>query len=108
MDQLSLSDIECAFKGKLWAFIPVLAKSHKIGVAVANEAGYSPVPCIMTMDCSENWTDTQKYCDQLNARRGQTKEVSLDIIASSIAQGKTCKAAKEIEVDEGNKFTTRE
>lgn len=87
MDTIDKGDIAEAFKGKLWTYTPVCRKDCKIGVAVANEKGFTPVPWRMTNDCGESYNEQKDYCNKLNAERGQSEEESLNIVASSMRGG---------------------
>lgn len=94
MDAINKQDIVEAFRSKLWTYTPALRKDCKIGVSVANEAGFTPVPYHMTNDCGDTYSAQRVYCDKLNSERGHSVGESLNIVASSIAQGKTNKTAK--------------
>lgn len=85
MDAIDKSDIEESFKGKLWTYTPACRAECKIGVAVANEPGFTPIPHNMTRDCGDRYNEQKAYCDALNTERGQTKKESLEIVSSSIA-----------------------
>jgi len=79
-------DIEAAFAPKLWCYVPVMdANGCSLGIAVANEAGYSPAP--PTRYCVTNFEDAQAEADRLNSLRGMDTDTTFRIIASSIAQG---------------------
>ena len=92
MDMLDKQDIEEAMRDKgLWTYTPVCRPDIKIGIAVANEAGFTPVPYNMTRDCGETYKEISAYCDALNLERGQDKRASLDIVCSSMRKGKVKK-----------------
>jgi hypothetical protein len=90
MDALHKSDIETEFAGKLWTYTPAIHNGRQgLGIAVANEAGYTPVPHNMTCEIVVGrYDEATKLADELNAERGQTKRASLEIVASSMAAGK--------------------
>lgn len=87
MDAIDKYDIEQAFRGKLWCYVAVINRNHALGIAVANERGYSPVPYHMTSNaCTDDYTSRKELANKLNAERGQSESEALNIIASSIAQ----------------------
>lgn len=89
MDLLDKSDIEEAFKGKLWTYVAIATSTdHKIGVAVANEQGYSPVPYNMTRDCGDRYDERRAYCITLNQERDQDEVASMNIICSTMRKGR--------------------
>lgn len=97
MDALDKLDIADAMKGKgLWTYTPVCRQDIKIGIAVANEAGFTPVPYNMTSDCGETYKEQTDYCAALNAERGQDVRASLDIVASSMGKGKINQTEKKV------------
>jgi len=79
-------DIEAAFAPKLWAFVAVVTSDGcALGVAVANERGYSPVP--LTRYCVSDYNDAEAEADRLNAARGMSEDMVMRITMSSIALG---------------------
>lgn len=87
MDAILKQDIEESFRGKLWTYTPAIHQNGiGLGVAVANEPGYTPVP--LSKYSADRWDDAQKKADELNAERGQDRGAITNIIASSMAQGK--------------------
>ena len=74
-------DIDQAFAGKVWAYVPVVTKHGSgLGVAVANEKGYCPVPWAH----SERYDEIEAYSIELNASRGLSELQALDIIGSTM------------------------
>lgn len=77
------------FRGKRYAFAPVLAKGKKIGefwmlgVAVENEAGYSPVEGRYFAEREE----AREWADGLNQHIGHTPSSAFAIICSSVRKG---------------------
>lgn len=77
------------FRGKRYAFAPVAAKGRKIGefwmlgVAVENEAGYSPIEGRYFADREE----AREWADGLNRHIGHDIHSAFEIICSSIRQG---------------------
>lgn len=87
MDILDKQDVEEAFRGKLWTYVAVINRNHALGIAVANERGYSPVPYHFTSKhCGDDYTSRKELAKKLNLERGQSENEALNIIASSIAQ----------------------
>lgn len=80
-------EIAAKFAGKSWAYAAVLDKNYgaALGIAVANEAGYSPVPAFF---CNGTYAEMSKEADRLNAERGLGKEESVRIVCSSMAAGR--------------------
>lgn len=73
-------------RGNVWAFVPVTCK-HGIGlgVAVANEPGYYPVP--FDFCHAATWAEMSKHADELNLAEGVDEESAARIICSSMAAG---------------------
>jgi hypothetical protein len=84
MSTFTLNDIREAFRGKLWCFVPVTGTHCPIalGVAVANEAGYSPLP--ETFCNADTWNDMEAYADELNTQMGISDEESIKIVGSTM------------------------
>jgi adenine/guanine phosphoribosyltransferase-like PRPP-binding protein len=74
-------DIAQAFANQVWAFVVV---SHyggcALGIAVANEQGYCPVPHTH----HKSWPELQAFADQLNQAQGLTSELATQIALSTI------------------------
>jgi hypothetical protein len=90
MRELSIEkqhDVEQAFKGKMWAYIAVVhpQEGGALGVAVANEAGYSPVPAFFAHG---SYSEMVEEANRLNKARGMSIDCALRIQCSSIAAGK--------------------
>lgn len=86
-------EIESKFAGKVWAYVPVTNGSSFIGlgVATANEAGYTPVP--LTFCHSDSWEAMVEHSDALNAARGVSVDEAARTVCSSMAAGPVVKAA---------------
>lgn len=80
-------EIEAKFAGKLWAYTAVIGKHEpaRLGIAVANEPGYVPIPEYWANGSYDEMSD---HADALNAERGQSLDESLRIVAASMAAGK--------------------
>jgi len=87
LDELDRHDIADAFKGKLYAFTPVITKHGAgLGVAVANEQGYSPVPFHMAN--SPYYNDMQTLANQLNTSMlGLDENTAWEIVCSTMRRG---------------------
>lgn len=81
------SGLDALIAGKLWAFVPVVCK-HGIGlgVAIANEPGYLPVP--FSWANADTWDEMQAHADELNTAEGKEPRNAELIVASSMAAGK--------------------
>lgn len=79
--------IEAKYAGKMWAFTVVIGQLEggALGIAVANEAGYSPVPEFWAHG---TYQEMQDHADELNKERGLGVEEAMNIVCSSMAQGK--------------------
>lgn len=87
--------LEEMFAGRVWAFVPVMAVSQgisrgpgntinaRLGVAIANERGYMPIP--LTFCNSETWDEMADHADELNEARGLTIDEAARITCSSMA-----------------------
>lgn len=83
LSTLSLMDIEESFRGKLWAFVPVINRGfYALGVAVLSEAGYSPVP--FEMYIAESYSDAKAHANELNEQRGMTEREAMLIIGTTM------------------------
>lgn len=94
LSNLSIAEleIEALWAGKHWAYVPVIGVYYpaRLGVACANEPGYSPIP--------EHWAngeypEMQAEADRLYRARGIDEREAGRIIASSMAAGKVPVAA---------------
>lgn len=86
MEQDIKFDIETAMQGKLWAYTPVINKDGTgLGIAVANEAGYSPIS--LWHYSAKTWKEAYEKARELNVEQGKTEDECLNIIASSMAEG---------------------
>ncbi|MBT1509350.1 hypothetical protein KIP88_02450 [Bradyrhizobium sp. SRL28] len=69
------------FAGKTYAFVAVINDGqYKLGVAVANEQGYSAIYG-KTFDGHD---EAKQWADGLNAHIGLSKDAALDIVGSSM------------------------
>ncbi len=70
-------------KGKVWAFVPVLGERHEaaLGIAVANEPGYHPLPEFWAHG---SYDEMSEHADELNAAEGKSVEESMRIICSTM------------------------
>lgn len=85
--------IDEAFKGKLFAFTEVMTHGkgkdyppYGLGIAVANEAGYTPVP--VTWAHGDDYNEMAAHAEELNLAMGLDPMAAVKIVCSSMAQGK--------------------
>lgn len=84
------------FAGKCYAYVPVIAGSCiGLGIAVANEPGYSPIPTFWAW--ASTWAEMDAHADELNCELGLNDEAAMRIVASSMAAQSRRNAAKIIE-----------
>lgn len=77
-------DCADAFGGKLWTFVAI--SDGTLGVAVANEKGYSPVPAFHYK--VDRYDEAEAEADRLNeAMHGQTHRASSDIVLTTMSFG---------------------
>ena len=81
------STIALKFVGKVFVYVAVTDPHFgaALGLAVANEHGYTPVPSFWSH--SRNYHEMSAHADELNAALGYTKEQALDIITSTKRRG---------------------
>lgn len=90
--------------GKAWAFVPVLAPERSgsvfgLGVAVANEPGYYPVP--LHWCHADTWDEAQAHAVELNREEGISEDAEMRIVCSSMAAGKVRQKPKREEPSNG-------
>lgn len=81
---------ECGFDtfvtGKVWAFVPVFSqhssKDIGLGIAVANEPGYNPIP--LTWCHGDDYDEMQNHARELNAEAGLSVDAEARIICSTM------------------------
>jgi hypothetical protein len=73
-------------KGKVWAFVAVVghATPARLGVAIANERGYNPIP--ETWCHADDYEEMERHADELNEAEGISVKVATDIVASSMVR----------------------
>lgn len=83
MNEQQRAYIEEKMGTRIWAYAPVIQPGGAgLGVAIANEPGYSPVP--------RGWFAAETYqvacdkADELNQMRGIDKHGALQIVASTM------------------------
>ena len=81
-------EIEKKFAGKAYAFTPVMKGSFiGLGIAVANEPGYSPVP--MTFCHGDNHAEMEAHAEEANREfLGHSEDTAMTIVCSSYAAGR--------------------
>jgi hypothetical protein len=72
--------------GKLFAFVAVVGENYawRLGLAVANEQGFNPVPEFWAHGDGEDMAEFHDHADDLNEALGLNKEQALRIIASTM------------------------
>lgn len=73
--------------GKVWAFVNVVGENYpaRLGIAIANEPGYVPIP--------EHWCHADSYdeldrhAEQLNEAEGLSVLEAVRIVCSTMRQG---------------------
>ena len=79
-------DVAAAFAGKLWAYVAVTAEhGSALGVAVANEPGYCPVPSFHY--CVADYSLADSEAQRLNRSRGISRDQEIEIVCSSMFGG---------------------
>ena len=76
--------MDALVEGKVWAFVPVIGHNYPaaLGIAVANEPGYYPIPEFWCYgDC---WDQMAQHADQLNAAEGKDRKSAAVIVASTM------------------------
>jgi hypothetical protein len=68
------------FHGKVYAFAPVIENGYRLGVAVANESGYSPI----AGKTFERYDEACQWANELNEHIGLSKDEALDIVGSTM------------------------
>jgi hypothetical protein len=71
-------------KGKCWAFTCVLGEHYnfRLGVAIANEPGYYPVPEFWCH--GDSYDEMHRHVDELNDKEGLTQDEAARIMCSSM------------------------
>lgn len=72
--------------GKLWAFTAIVGNPCRLGVSVANEPGYLPIP--QQWCHADNYDELTAHADELNLAEGHDPRAAMSIVASSMAAGK--------------------
>jgi F420-0:gamma-glutamyl ligase-like protein len=82
------SGLEELIAGKTYAFTPVVVEGCCIGlgVAVANEPGYYPVP--IGWCHADTWQEMEKHAKELNREMGLDARTACIIVATSMGAGK--------------------
>ena len=69
------------FQGKVYAFAAIVdANGYGLGVAVANENGYSPIQG----KTFNNYDEAKRWARELNAHIGLSQDEALDIVGSTM------------------------
>jgi len=78
--------LDAVVKNKVYAFVAVIGQHNPaaLGVAIANEAGYVPIPehwCY-----GDDYHEMEEYADELNAAMDLTPKASTIIVASTMGK----------------------
>jgi hypothetical protein len=68
------------FQGKAYAFVAVVHKGYGLGVAVANEQGYSPI----SGKSFDSYDEAKQWANELNDHIGLSRDAVLDIVSSTM------------------------
>lgn len=75
--------LDAVVAGKVWAFVPVMSgRVWGLGIAIANEAGYNPVP--LNWAWADGRNEMQAHADELNKAEGLDDETVMRIVCSSM------------------------
>jgi len=76
--------VDEAMKGKVFAFVAVVGKNFpaRLGLAVANERGYNPVPEFWSH--ADDLHELQAHADELNEAMGINRELAANIVCSTM------------------------
>lgn len=80
--------LDAVVRGKVWAFVPVIPQSGPavaMGVALANEPGYAPVPAHWCH--GDDYDEMYAHAEELNAVEGKSPEESMRTVASTMRRG---------------------
>jgi hypothetical protein len=69
-----------AFAGKSYAFVAVINEGYRLGVAVANEPGYSPI----SGKTFDSYDEAKQWANELNDHIGLSRDAALDIVGSTM------------------------
>lgn len=80
-------------KNKIWCFVAVVGEHYpaRLGVAIANEQGYNPVPEFWAH--ADTFDEMQAHADELNEEEGKDRRVAAEIVCSTMG-GRTIGIAK--------------
>jgi hypothetical protein len=81
-------------KGKVWAFVAVTGEHYgaRLGIAIANENGYNPVPEFWAH--ADTHDEMQAHADELNEKEGKDKRLAAEIVCSTMG-GRTIGIVKQ-------------
>lgn len=76
--------VDEAMRGKVFAFVAVIGKHHpaRLGLAVANERGYCPVPEFWAH--GDDLHELQEHADELNEAMGLSRDMAVSIVCSTM------------------------
>ncbi len=68
--------------GKVWAFVAIVGSPMRLGVAIANERGYVPIPT--TWCHGDDYDEMNRHVEELNKAEGIDRDTAGRIVASSM------------------------
>lgn len=82
------SGLDDIVRGKVFAFTPIVGKAERgaaatLGVAVANEPGYLPIPT--TWCHADSYAEMRAHANELNKAAGLDEESAARIVCSTMA-----------------------
>lgn len=75
--------LDSVVRDKVWAFVPVISEHGAgLGVAVANESGYRPIPLHWAR--ADTYDEMAAHADALNEAEGLTLDTAARIVVSTM------------------------
>lgn len=79
-------NMDAVVKGKVWAFVAVMPTAtepqYGLGLAVANEPGYNPIPTVWVW--ADTYDEMDAHADALNQKEGLTPIEAAKIVLSTM------------------------
>lgn len=79
--------MDAVIAGKAWAFVAVMppkgGPAAALGLAIANEAGYTPVP--LHWCHADSWAEMEAHAEALNRAEGISDDAATRIVCSTFA-----------------------
>lgn len=76
--------LDAIVNNKIWAFVAVVGEHYgaRLGIAIANEQGYNPVPEYWAH--ADRLDEMQDHANQLNAAEGKSEFLCVEIVCSTM------------------------